>query len=199
MQLTLAHTLLLLPLTTATASTSTMTNILKRNVGDPDSMVSDLSKPKDSPCMALCGLKRMPKACYTKSSRPQIDIDCMCKSSATNTAPGQAWEDATKRCFSEPASNGTSQEPYDCLGCVEKDYEEGKMLAICKALTEKPEKKNDTQEAMVEVFLNLTETIMHCQVYGPKRSAATAAGPSDVVGIAGAVLAAAVGYAAGIL
>jgi hypothetical protein len=229
MQLTLAHTLLLLPALTSATSLSNrdFTDSVKGFFGDPASLVRDLSQ-----CMVLCignGLAELD--CTGK----QGNMDCACgttttpntpNNTTTNTdpvpaaaAPGQAWEDATKSCFTKLTTDPSKMdEEVLALGCGEKDYEAGKALDICKAVGDKPDKKGETFEALEEREWDLLGVIMRNEddVEGKKKAGAGgngtadgqtsgaaagagAAGQGGMVGMTGVALAVVVGYAVAML
>lgn len=132
----LTHTLLLfLPAYVAAtasyfppASARGLTDKIKGLFGNPVAMVEDLS-----PCMREC----------VRESYFELDCalekNCGCAqdgggkdAAAGAAAVGQLWEDETKKCF----ANKTVE------GCGEKEYDEGKVLDICKAIVE--DKNNAT-------------------------------------------------------
>ncbi|KAK3900574.1 hypothetical protein C8A05DRAFT_17133 [Staphylotrichum tortipilum] len=127
MQLALTHALLLLlPAVTAAANSPHanaprgLTDKVKGLFGNPVAMVEELS-----PCMRGCvreGFFELDCA---------LEKNCGC-SKEGDGAVGQVWEDETKKCF----ANTTIE------GCGEKEYDEGKVLDICKAITE--DKNNAT-------------------------------------------------------
>ena len=225
--------LLLLPLTTAShshghshahahAHPRGVTDKVKGLFGDPAAMVNDLP---------LCTRRCAALAAFTLyckdgedgdpiETRNGIYIDCMCADG------GQKWEDKTKKCFDNARedgnnnNNGTTsakkkkkeekeegEEGSRFAECGADDYEPGKLLDVCKAVGEKPDKKNETATAVLKMMaqdlFGLTDEELEQEGLGEgkkgKTSGAAALGVGGVRMVAGVVLAAAVGWAVAML
>ncbi len=123
MQLTLTNTLLLLlpALTAATLSPPNsargLTDKVKGLFGDPVAMVENFS-----PCMRECvreGYFELDCA---------LEKNCGCGAAkggdGKDSTAGQEWEDQTQKCFTNKTVDG----------CGEKEYDQGKVLDLCKAI-----------------------------------------------------------------
>ncbi|KAK4099133.1 hypothetical protein N658DRAFT_498730 [Parathielavia hyrcaniae] len=206
MQLALAHALLiLLPLTTATGSTTSTNTTLKH-----EGLMSELFPTDASLCTSFCEFSSIPDDCYDYDIDGEIhvDLDCACRSSwstdsasasstSASAAPGQAWEDAIKTCFSELMSNKDA----GCLTCEEGYYEPGVILDVCKIVTELPNWKTLYQADMELVFEEVVKIFPDSYTPGSGCAAVAvaAAGPGAAPRIAGVVLAAAVGWYAAVM
>lgn len=224
--------LLLLPLAAATVDNNNNNNNAGNNnaaverglgdkvkglFGDPASMVRDLPDclmlyaawgATDLDCKTDVGC-----ACSAKgkaedggdgksqSKRADGDAD----DNDDKSKAGQSWADMTKGYSQDIPALAPS------LGCTDKDFDEGKLLDICEAVGEKPDKLNETNTAWTERIDRLRE--MNKAVSeketegeddngtadGKSSAAAGGAGPGTVARLAGAMLAAVVGYAVAML
>ncbi|KAK4155669.1 hypothetical protein C8A00DRAFT_31511 [Chaetomidium leptoderma] len=161
--------------------------ISDRDSGDPVALVNDLSD-----CMKECA--------YTAADRVDCKenqdqgVDCLCKKGGPDHDLGGKWEYRTMKCFVNLMGAPTPDRP-----CKRDDYDKGKLVGICEAAADKPDKKAETDKAIADVFRVQSENKENRKQQAAAElqssAAVAAAGPGAVARVAGAVLAAAVGYA----
>ncbi|KAG7294125.1 hypothetical protein NEMBOFW57_004189 [Staphylotrichum longicolle] len=191
-----------------------VTDKVKGLFGDPVAMINDLP-----PCMRLCAsIGTFSAACLVDTDDPieQQNSDylaCLCANG------GAKWENGTRECF-EPSvddddgsgKNKTTniQLPSSGKECkLNKDYDEGKVTEVCKAVAEKPDKTNETATAildMVDKDMWGEVEIKMKKLKEEKAGNATSSGAAAAAGgaggarmVGGLVLVAAVGCAVALL
>ncbi|KAL2135302.1 hypothetical protein VTI74DRAFT_9070 [Chaetomium olivicolor] len=122
------------------------TDKVKDLFGDPVAMANNLHLCQQFAAVGMLGKLD----CYGGPQGKQIDVDCVCKDG------GQKWEELAKTEYAkfdkllaakEKEKGKGGAEFAEELECTEK-YGEGKLTDICRAIAEKPEKKNETMDAL---------------------------------------------------